>query len=414
MFSTNGPRIAIYSQDGNGLGHLRRNIVIGQHLLAQMPNSKILLFADSPVAPFFQLPEGMDHIKLPSINKVSTGKWQSTHLHIRVGDLQRIRAELLCNALQNYQPDLVLVDHMPHGSQGELIPALSTLKRVLPKCNLVLGLRDILDAREVIRRVWKTEGAYDALREYYDCILIYGSREVFDTARVYRLSPPLKGIHYCGYVAKDGPVRASAAVRERFRASGKKLVFVSAGGGADGTFLIRNYLRALRFLGPRANFVTLIALGANSPLLLDEKLAAKAQMLSVELVPYVADSLSVIAAADLVVCMAGYNTLSEVLHLRKKALVIPRSGPSAEQRIRCTLLAKRGLIDVLYPEEVTTEMLAERLLSDLERDDYPAYDKSIDTTGARQAATCLIHLVNGNRKNGSGKMRYAVAAGVTV
>src|SRR5436309_15989713 len=128
MSRNSGPRIAIYSQDGFGLGHLRRNSVIGQHLLDQMPKSKILLFADSPVAPFFQLPEGMDHIKLPSIKKVRAGKWQPTHLHIRVRDLQRMRAELLCNALQSYRPDLLLVDHMPHGSQGELIPALMKIK----------------------------------------------------------------------------------------------------------------------------------------------------------------------------------------------------------------------------------------------------------------------------------------------
>lgn len=387
----NGPRIAIYSQDGYGLGHLRRNSVIGQHLLEEMPKSKVLLFADSPVAPFFQLPEGMDHIKLPSIKKVRAGKWQPTHLRIRVRDLQRMRAELLCNALQSYRPDLVLVDHMPHGSQGELIPALMKIKQVFPRCRLVLGLRDILDAQEVIKRVWQTEGAYDALRKYYDCILIYGSREIFDTAQTYSISPPLQGIHYCGYVAKQVPVRFTP---QGLRASGQKFVFVSAGGGADGAFLMRNYLRAVRLLGPRANFHTLMALGANSPQRLSEKLIAKAQALPVEIVPYVGDSLSVIAAADLVVCMGGYNTLSEVLHLRKKALVVPRSGPSAEQKMRCALFAERGLIDVLNPEDLTPQNLAKRLLIDLARDDYPAHDKGLATTGGKQAATCLMELMN--------------------
>jgi predicted glycosyltransferase len=171
-------------------------------------------------------------------------------------------------------------------------------------------------------------------------------------------------------------------------------VFVSVGGGADGAFLMRKYLSALRLLGPRANFATLMALGANSPPHLREKLFLKAEGLPVEIVTSVEDSLSVIAAADLVICMAGYNTLSEVLHLRKKALVVPRSGPSAEQRIRSALLAKRGLIDVLYPEEVTKESLATRLLTNLERDDYPVQDKSIDTGGARRAVGFLMELMN--------------------
>jgi predicted glycosyltransferase len=394
MSFNSGPRIAIYSQDGNGLGHLRRNSVIGQHLLKEMPRSKILLFADSPVAPFFQLPAGMDHIKLPSIKKIRAGKWQPTHLRIRVRHLQRMRAELLSNVLQNYRPDLVLVDHMPHGSQGELLPALKALKQVLPRCNLVLGLRDILDAREVIRRVWKTEGAYDALREYYDSILIYGSKEIFDTARVYRLSPPLKGIHYCGYIAKEPTLQPPSSAREHLPTPGKKFVFVSAGGGADGAFLMRHYLRALRLLGPNTDFVTLMALGANSPPHLHQKLISKAEGLPVQIVPYVGDSLSLMAATDLVVCMAGYNTLSEVLQLRKKTLVVPRSGPSAEQRIRSALFAKRGLIDVLYPEDVTPESLATRLLTNLERDDYPVQDRSLDTTGGRRAASHLIELLD--------------------
>jgi predicted glycosyltransferase len=393
MSSNSSPRIAIYSQDGFGLGHLRRNSVIGQHLLDEMPKSKILLFADSPVAPFFQLPEGMDHIKLPSIQKVRAGRWRPTHLKIRVREMQRMRAGLLRNVLQNYQPHLLLVDHMPHGSQGELLPALKTLKQVSPKCRLVLGLRDILDAQQVITRGWKTEGAYDALQQYYDRILIYGSREIFDTAQIYRLSAPLQGIHYCGYVAKQFQVQPNSHAYHYPWASGQKVVFVSAGGGADGSFLMRNYLCALRLLGPRADFFTLMALGANSPNEIRQELTATAQGLPVEIVSYVDDSLSAIAAADLVVCMAGYNTLSEVLALRKKALVVPRSGPSAEQRIRSALFAQRRLIDVLYPEEVTPESLAERLLQDLERTDYPAQSENIDLRGGQRAATCLTELI---------------------
>lgn len=410
MASINGPRVAIYSQDGFGLGHLRRNSVIGQHLVTEMPASKILLFADSPVAPFFQLPAGMDHIKLPSIKKVRAGTWQPTHLRIRVRDLQRIRAELLRNALQNYQPDLLLVDHMPHGSQGELIPALQTLKKVFPRCVMVLGLRDILDAQEVIMRVWQTEGAYDALRQFYDCVLIYGSREIFETDQIYRIAAPMEGIHYCGYVAKQMPVKPTP-LPPGVRAPGQKFVFVSAGGGADGAFLMRNYLRALRLLGRRTNIHTLMAVGASAPPHLRQKLLAKVQAkaLPVEIVPYVDDSLSVIAASDLVVCMGGYNTLSEVLHLRKKALVVPRSGPSAEQRIRTGLFAQRQLIDVLSPEEATPENLAQRLLADLARDDYPVRDESLDTTGGLQAAMRLTALINSRVKRAQTRIKKAYA-----
>ena len=38
-------------------------------------------------------------------------------------DLQHLRSELLYRTLVEHQPDLVLVDHMPGGVQGELGPA---------------------------------------------------------------------------------------------------------------------------------------------------------------------------------------------------------------------------------------------------------------------------------------------------
>jgi predicted glycosyltransferase len=98
------------------------------------------------------------------------------------------------------------------------------------------------------------------------------------------------------------------------------------------------------------------------------------------------------AAADLVVCMAGYNTLAEVLQLGRKALVVPRAGPSAEQQMRCRLLAQRNLIDVLYPGQLSPQTLAERLLLDLERNDYPSRDAAVDTQGVHRVAALLLKL----------------------
>src|SRR5437762_12298828 len=83
-----------------------------------------------------------------------------------------------------------------------------------------------------------------------------------------------------------------------------------------------------------------MAVGVNAPSAFASELVAEASGLPIRIVPYVDDSASCIAAADLVVCMAGYNTLAEVLYLKKKALVIPRSGPSAEQRMRAELFAR--------------------------------------------------------------------------
>jgi predicted glycosyltransferase/glutathione synthase/RimK-type ligase-like ATP-grasp enzyme len=391
-----GCRVSIYSQDSLGLGHLRRNILVARALLETTADSRVLMFADSPVAPFFEVPERMDHVKLPSMRKVTAGCWEATRLRIDESELLALRANVLCDTLLNFRPDLVLVDHMPGGAVGELIPALKALKEAHPDSLIVLGLRDILDAQEVIKRVWEQEGAYDALRRYYDGVLIYGSSEILETDRVYELPALRHGTHYCGYVVKRGPVAGADAIRQAIGLGKRRHVFVSAGGGGDGQSLMRTYVQAVRSLGRRVKFGTLMAVGANAPPEILAELEAAARGLPIRVVPYVEHSRSHMAAADLVVCMAGYNTLSEVLYLKKKALVVPRPGPSAEQRMRAELFAKRGLIDVLDPTDLAPEKLAQRLVEDLERTDYPGGGDGIPLDGAKQAAHRLSeHLPKG-------------------
>jgi predicted glycosyltransferase len=91
--------------------------------------------------------------------------------------------------------------------------------------------------------------------------------------------------------------------------------------------------------------------------------------------------------------MAGYNSLCEVVSLRKKALVVPRLGPRAEQRMRAELFQEKGLIDVLDPQEVSPKNLAQRISEDLERTDFPLVDAAIDMSGGRNAAWRLSGLI---------------------
>lgn len=388
-----GFRVAIYSQDGLGLGHLRRNTLIGGEILDRTENSNVLMLADSPVAPFFRLGDGMDHLKLPSIKKVTHGKWEGAGLRILEKDLRRLRANILRDALVGFQPDLLLVDHMPGGARGEMLPALATVRMECPDCRIVLGLRDILDAEDVITRVWENEGAYNAVRSYYDEILIYGDDHVFDSRAVYHLPEPPCGTHYCGYVVNRGPVQPSEKVREALGFCDRPFVFISAGGGADGTPLMKTYMEALKRLGRRAEFGTLMAAGANVDSETFRCLEQQAEGLPIRIVSFIGDSVSYIAAADLVICMAGYNTISEVLYRKKKALVIPRNGPSCEQRMRARLFAGRGLIDVLDPVGLTPQVLADRVVADLQRTDFPVSNENLPMGGACRAADHLLALV---------------------
>jgi hypothetical protein len=106
----------------------------------------------------------------------------------------------------------------------------------------------------------------------------------------------------------------------------------------------------------------------------------------------VEDPPSFINAADLIITMAGYNSLCEILSLRRKALVVPRLGPRAEQQMRARLFQERGLIDVLGPREALARNLAERIMVDLERTDFPTSAAAVDMAGSSKAAGRLLQL----------------------
>ncbi|HET9494838.1 MAG TPA: glycosyltransferase, partial [Chloroflexia bacterium] len=56
------------------------------------------------------------------------------------------------------------------------------------------------------------------------------------------------------------------------------------------------------------------------------------------------DARKYVAASDVVVTMGGYNSLMEVASAGKRAVVVPRRGPSQEQKMRAALFASRGWV----------------------------------------------------------------------
>jgi predicted glycosyltransferase len=85
----------------------------------------------------------------------------------------------------------------------------------------------------------------------------------------------------------------------------------------------------------------------------------------VNLMKFTDDLTSYMAAADLIVCMCGYNTISELMSLKKRAIVVPRVKPVQEQLIRAERLASFGQFTVVHPEELEPEALAQMVLAKL-------------------------------------------------
>jgi len=386
-------RLVTYSHDGYGLGHLRRTSNIAARFVQDTPGSTALMLTGCPVGNVFPLPEGVDFIKVPSLIKVDTGVYDPLGLRIGRQKAKAIRASTILSAVTQFKPHLFLVDHVPAGIKGELLATLRMLSGLDNPPVIVLGLRDIIDEPSVVCELWRKEMTYQTIRKYYDEVFIYGCKDIFDGALYYRINAELPGrVRYCGYVCSGEPIKSREQLREDLRLQRQKLVVVTAGGGHDGYSLMQSCTEAFRRVGKAAPFEAVFITGPLMDPAQREQLRAQARGLGVRVITSVEDPPSFINAADLVITMGGYNSLCEVISLRRKALVVPRLGPRAEQRMRARLFQEKGLIDVLDPREASAKSLAERVMVDLERADFPSAIATIDTAGSINAAGRLLEL----------------------
>jgi predicted glycosyltransferase len=392
------PRLLIYSQDGFGLGHQRRTTLLADEFLRSCPGASALTVSDSPLGKFFSSAAGHDYCKLPSVRKVGPGDWRPVSLSSSFADVLDIRRAMLRTTVEAFRPDVLLVDHMPHGAMGELVPTLEALQD--EPTVVVLGLRDILDAPAVVRERWRLEGAYEAVEHYYDRVLVYGSPDVFDVAAEYGWPDGARSkIQYCGYVCAPPPPDASEVVRARYPETARegRLVVAMAGGGADAYPLFDALLDGVRKIQAADDCRFVLITGPFLPAERRLELVARAQGLPVDVVASVADPVGYAAAADLVVAMAGYNTSAEILSVGTPAILVPRSGPSAEQQMRARLFAERGWVDWLRPQELSPETLAEAIGTALDGPRTTAPVRPPDLTGRRTGTDRLIESLNETR-----------------
>jgi len=395
--NVSGSRLLIYSQDGFGLGHLRRNLNVAYRVWKARPDVSVLVVADSPAAPFFALPPRCDFVKIPTLVKVDAGIWRSDRLALDHREVLTIRTRLLEGLVESFRPDLVLVDHMPHGISGELIGPLRLLRRHRHRTRIMLGLRDILGAPADICRVWRNEGAYEAAEQYYDGVCIYGCADLFDLVREYEFPASIATrSSFCGYVSREQapPPLDDADVERMFPQRHGQLVFVTGGGGADASFFMDKFIDAVRLMFPRVSFDAVLSTG---PFMHPEQhllLRRKAKGLPIHVTRHGQDNIRLLRRADLVISMAGYNTISEILRYRKRAIVVPRTGPSAEQTIRTRLMGERGLFTVVLARELTAEGFAALIRRKLEAPLPVDAPDVLGMDGAANAAERLL-AVNG-------------------
>ncbi len=338
--SGRAPRILFYSHDTFGLGHLRRSRALAAAATQADPTASALILTGSPVAGRFTFPRRVDHVRLPGVTKRADGSYAARTIGMGIDEVTELRAGLIQTAVQQFDPDMLIVDKEPTGFRGELLPTLEYLEN---KCGtkLVLGLRDVLDEPEVLAAEWDRKDAVTATERFYDEIWVYGLRSIYDPTAGLPLNPATQSrIHWTGYLRRDlGPVGEPPE---------QPYILITPGGGGDGKAMVNLVLSAYEQdpnLSPRAVLVYGPFLSGE----LRDDFEARVAALNgrVTAVGFESQIETLFAGAAGVVCMGGYNTFCEVLSFDKRAVIVPRTTPRLEQWIRASQAEGLGLVRML-------------------------------------------------------------------
>ncbi|MFT5784873.1 MAG: putative glycosyltransferase [Ascidiaceihabitans sp.] len=333
-------RVVLYSHDTFGLGHLRRSRALASALTQSDTVQSAIILTGSPVAGRFTFPERVDHVRLPGVTKLPDGSYISQTLGLDIEEITSLRAGLIESAIEQYDPDLLIVDKEPTGFRGELLPALERLKAD-GKTKLVLGLRDVLDEPKVLATEWARKGAVEATEKFYDDIWVYGVKSVYNPVEGLDLSQETRDrMHWTGYLRRE-ITYATDTPEDPY-------ILITPGGGGDGKAMVDLVLAAYEQdpdLSPRALLVYGPFLSGD---VRDEFEARVAKLNGrVTALGFESRMEALFANAEGVVCMGGYNTFCEVLSFDKRAVIVPRTVPRLEQWLRASRAEELGLVRML-------------------------------------------------------------------
>lgn len=390
-------RVLLYSHDSWGLGHLRRSLAIAGAITARFAHADVLIVTGSPCATQFELPDRCDILKLPAVSKDVRGQYIPRTLSGCVSRTIEFRSSLILESYRSFNPHIVIVDHQLTGLLGE---ALGMLREARSHGKtLIYGMRDVLDTPEVVAASWDSYEHHWALTQAYDRICIYGTPEVFDPRKQYKMLEPFRHkIEFTGYIV--APLNMT---RRQPVPSFRKKVLVTMGGGEDGQQWVDTYIKALK-VRPAA-WDTHIVTG---PLMDPAKIPHYRHEIHslgladrVRISRFCSSLPRLLQESDAVVSMAGYNSCAEIMQSRVPAILMPRLQPRKEQLIRAQRLEQMGLVKCVA--DADPEQLRDAIEQALERQDpiqgYPSLDgldtmcdmiSSLITTGTKHARSYSV------------------------
>lgn len=371
------PSLLMHCQYVYGIGHFVRSIEIARALKNEF---NVCLVIGGEQILNYPIPDGITIAHLPAIYKnETTGNLIPVDSSLSLEICFEQRGKQLEQLVQAWQPDIVITEHFPFGLlfEKEVLQMLKLARDINPNTMIVSSIRDVIDSA--------SGGNHDAhicslLNKWFDLILVHGDPRFITLNESFPLLEQITTPHvYTGYVvSKPEP---------RCKRNGPPLLLGSIGGGRIGQELLSALRAAHRHLVHDWEHELILFKGAfDIETVEEDEPCSSLYIQNFDRIAY----RKALAQADGVICLGGYNSISESLSMQLPTLVYKRKsiGSNHEQALRAELFKLSGLIKTIEEEDLETQQLG-KLMSAFFRE-HVTTPPNIDFLGAEN--TCRIML----------------------
>ena len=375
-------RILYYCQHVLGVGHFHRSLEICR---ACSEAHQVTMIVGGPDIAVGNQP--FDFLKLPGLQMDDEfSGLMSCDPRLGLEEVKKMRVDMLRSFFNSTRPDCLILELYPFGRKAfrfELTPLLEAARAA---STLVLcSLRDILVEKKTDRSMWE-DRVVATLNQYFDGVLVHADPTLVTLDKSFGpidlLDVPL---HYTGFITPKPRLEARSTIRKNLGlGDDDTLIVASLGSGSVGSHLLEAVAAAAGSNTTLRTFYFHLFSGPYCPPEVVKKLHGMAgQNLVVE--QFTDHFIDWLAAADLSVSMAGYNTSMNILAAGVPALTLP-FDQNREQRLRVERLIAEHPIKILDQADLAPERLAQLLVSQARKN---RYHTKLDLDGARRTVSII-------------------------
>lgn len=380
------PKLLIHCQYVYGIGHLVRTLELARGLSEHFEVS--VISGGEPVKNY-EIPKTINFIQLPAIYKEEDSPFLTPiNKSTSIEQCFKDRKKIINFNIEQIKPEILITEHFPFGLlfENEVIDLMNEVKKHNNNVKIVSSVRDIIDSSNGGKR----DGYIcEIINKWFDLILVHGDSKFTGLSHSFSKINEIKvKIIHTGYIVRH--------IQRETSQKNSVLILVAVAGGRMGTELLDAAINSHLTIRDKIKHRLVLFSGAfqEDLIKLNKKISA-INSSEIELHEFNSQTyLNYLSEATLVLSLGGYNSIIESLSLKKRMLVYKRGfkGGNEEQDLRIDFFEKNGNLNVITPNDLTTEKLSKLILQKIT--DTKESHIELDFNGIKNSKQALIKLIS--------------------